>query len=123
MIAAVWGYDANVDKAEKKSLRAKAKAAMRERADSDWDEHMVLEPAQLKSLLDHLDAELPRSGCDDTLRLTPDWARRHGVDPDALEASVVHFGGGCDCEVAANVDPETQVQGWPRYLREVGHAQ
>jgi hypothetical protein len=108
-----------VDKAEKKALRAKAKAAMREQADSEWDEYMVLEPAQLKALLDHLDESFPRAGCDHTLRLTRAWALDHDVDPDTLEKSVAHFGGFCDCEVLANVDPDTQVDGWPRYMREV----
>jgi hypothetical protein len=28
------------------------------------------------------------------------------IDPDVLAASLAHFGGYCDCEVVANVNPE-----------------
>jgi hypothetical protein len=105
---------------DKKTRRQRAKAAMRERATREWDEHMVLEPAQLKDLLDHLDEALGRTDCDHSLRLTHAWAVENGIDEDALEESVFHFGGGCDCEVLANVDPQTQVDGWPRYLELYG---
>lgn len=77
---------------------------------------MVLEPAQLKALLDFLDEELAKSGCDETLRLTLAWAREHHVASEGLKESLAYFRGGCDCEVLANVDPETQVNGWPSYL-------
>jgi hypothetical protein len=30
-----------------------------------------------------------------------------GLDRDAVAASVAEFGGYCDCEVLANVDPQT----------------
>lgn len=30
-----------------------------------------------------------------------------GVDTERLAASLQHFGGFCDCEVLANVEPET----------------
>jgi hypothetical protein len=81
---------------------------------------MVLAPEELKALLDYLDEQLPKHGCDHTLRLTHGWASAQGVDPEAVGASTAHFGGGCDCEVLANVDPLTQVQGWPSYLERFG---
>jgi hypothetical protein len=34
------------------------------------------------------------------------WAAEHEIDPLALERSLAEFGGYCDCEVLANVDPE-----------------
>jgi hypothetical protein len=105
---------------QKRELKRRGKALMRERADSEWDEHMVLEPEQLRALLDHLDERLTHELCDHTLRGTRAWAEANGVDADALESSVVHFGGGCDCEVLANVDPETDVDGWPRYSERLG---
>ena len=86
----------------------------------EWRERMVLEPEQLKALLDYLDERLPVDGCDHTLRLTRAWASAHAVDFDELVKSVEHFGGGCDCEVLANVDPQTQVDGWPSYLARFG---
>lgn len=108
-----------MDDSAKKALRAKAKKMMREQAEAEWDEKMVLEPPQLKALLDHLDERLTRADCDHTLRVTEAWAVDNGVDPAKLAESVLEFGGGCDCEVLANVDPETSVDRWPRYEREV----
>ena len=109
-----------MSKAEKKARQQRAKAAMREQATRDWDEHMILTPEQLKALLDHLDDSLGTTACDHTNRLTRAWADENAVDPEALERSLIHFGGGCDCEVLANVDPQTQVDGWPRYLELYG---
>jgi hypothetical protein len=109
-----------MSKADKRARRQRAKAAMRERVTAEWDEHMILEPAQLKELLDHLDESLTHLDCDHSLRLTRAWAAENGIDEDALAESLFHFGGGCDCEVLANVDPQTQVDGWPRYLELYG---
>jgi hypothetical protein len=109
-----------MSKADKKARQQRAKAAMRQRATDEWGEHMILAPEQLKALLDHLDEALGTTACDHSLDLTMAWADANGVDPDTLERSVRHFGGGCDCEVLANVDPQTQVDGWPRYLELYG---
>jgi hypothetical protein len=81
---------------------------------------MILEPEELKALLDHLDERLPHSGCDHTLRLTCRWAADQRIDGERLAESLLHFGGECDCEVLANVDPETHVDGWPSYLERFG---
>ncbi len=67
---------------------------------------MTLDEGLLVRLLDHLDAGLTTGACDHTLRLTRAWAAENGVDADALAGSVAQFGGYCDCEVLANVDPE-----------------
>jgi hypothetical protein len=103
------------EKERKRALKKKGRALMRERADAEWDKHMVLAPDQLAALLDYLDERLPEEGCDHTLRLTRGWAEANGVGADELETSVLHFGGGCDCEVLSNVDPETGIEGWSRY--------
>ena len=67
---------------------------------------MLLDAESLDDLLDRLDAQLSDAGCDDTLRLTRPWAVDRGLDADAIAASLAEFGGYCDCEVLANVDPE-----------------
>ena len=105
-----------MDRERKRELKRRGKEVLRDRVNAEWDEHMVLEPAQLRALLDYVEDRLARDPCDHTLRFTGAWANTNGVDPDVLEASVRHFGGSCDCEVLANVDPETDVDGWPRYL-------
>jgi hypothetical protein len=67
---------------------------------------MLLDEHFLNDLLDHLDVRLPEVGCDHTLRVTRAWAADRGFDAEAVAASVAEFGGYCDCEVLANVEPE-----------------
>jgi len=67
---------------------------------------MMLDEASLIALVEHVDAALALQGCDHSLRATRTWALSHAHDPDLLAASLAHFGGYCDCEVAANVRPE-----------------
>jgi Protein of unknown function (DUF2695) len=67
---------------------------------------MLLDEEELESLLDFLDDRLADEGCDRTLRLTRQWAAEHAVDAAALETSLAHFGGYCDCEVLANIESE-----------------
>ena len=109
-----------MDKQAKKELTRRGKAERKAAAEAEWQERMVLEREWLKGLLDYLDRELPEAGCDDTLRLARRWAADHGVDAQRLEDSVLHFDGGCDCEVLADFDPETQVDGWPSYVARFG---
>jgi Protein of unknown function (DUF2695) len=106
----------------KRELKRKAKEAMRAANEAEWYTRMVLSPEQLKLLLDHLDKELGKQGCDHTLRLTTAWGEQHGIEIKSLTDSMHHFGGGCDCEVLANVDPETRVQAetWPAYMERYG---
>ena len=102
-------------KAELKAQRKAGRAEARARESAEWDEHMVLEPEQLRALLSYLDANLADTPCEHTLRLTLAWARERGIDKDRLVPSLAHFGGGCDCEVLANVDPEARLDTWARY--------
>jgi hypothetical protein len=103
------------DKQRKRELKRQAKARMTEQAETNWEENMLLEPEQLRALLDYLDEALAEEGCDHTLRLTGRWATEKGIDANALAASLADFGGGCDCEVLANVDPLTGLERWPAY--------
>jgi hypothetical protein len=90
-----------VDDERKRALKRQAK--QREKAAER--EAMILSQSELDDLLDHLDERLPRTPCDHSLRLTRAWARENGVDADALATSLERFGGYCDCEVLANVEP------------------
>ena len=90
------------DQAKRDARRAYKKA---ERARQR--EAMILDHSQLSSLLDYLDEQLSAAGCDHTLGLTYAWAAEHSVDASALAVSVEKFGGYCDCEVLANVEPES----------------
>ena len=50
------------------------------------------------------------SACKTKAAITPSvsrqWATAQPVDPDRLAESLAEFGGYCDCEVLANVEPE-----------------
>jgi hypothetical protein len=105
------------DKGRKRELKRQAKARMAEQAETNWEESMLLEPEQLRALLDYLDRALAEEGCDHTLRLTGRWAAQKEIDTEALAGSLAEFGGGCDCEVLANVDPLTGLERWPAYER------
>lgn len=102
-------------KADQKAARKRDRAESRARESAEWDEQMVLEPGELRALLAHLGAELPAAGCGHSLALTRAWAAAHGEDWARLQPSLAHFGGSCDCEVLANVDPATRVDTWARY--------
>lgn len=56
------------EKQSKKELKRKARRLRREQEAAEWDKHMVLEPAQLKNLLDFLDGRLGEERCEHSLR-------------------------------------------------------
>jgi len=87
----------------KRELRRAYKLGERQRAQAA----LPLGASQLAGLLDHLDSRLGREVCDHSLRFTREWAAANGVDADELAASLEELGGYCDCEVLANVEPET----------------
>ena len=60
----------------------------------------------LQSLFDWLDEKLGGAGCDDTLRLTLEFAQLHALDERRLRDWTEKYGGYCDCEVLGNV-PDT----------------
>lgn len=93
------GMDAERKRALKHAYQDQQKQAARQA--------MLLDEDFLNDLLNDLDARLSHVGCDHTLRLTRAWAAERGLDGDAVAASVAEFGGYCDCEVLANVDPQT----------------
>jgi hypothetical protein len=92
-----------VDSRQKRDARRAYKDAERGRA----REAMVLDEAQLSDLLDYLDDQVAEAGCDHTLRFTEAWASAHRIESSDLVQSVQHFGGYCDCEVVANIEPES----------------
>jgi len=93
---------------------------MRVQASREWDEDMILGPAQLKALLDHLDETLaghPLRSLASANEGVSKSERRRRRRPRGFDQPVRR---GSDCEVLANVDPQTQVGGRPRYLELYG---
>ncbi|MGD9420263.1 MAG: DUF2695 domain-containing protein [Verrucomicrobiota bacterium JB025] len=71
---------------------------------SDRLVRMPLEEDELNDLLDWVDAEIQRSGCDHTHRLTRAWLTEHRHPPTRALGALMALGGFCDCEVAMNVE-------------------
>ncbi len=59
---------------------------------------------QMQALFDWLDREVPRQGCDHTLRLTEQWLREGGHDEESVVAWLRDNSGYCDCEALVNAE-------------------
>lgn len=64
---------------------------------------MPLSKTALEALFDWLD-ETADDGCDGTLRRTREFLRERGLPEGAIIDWLMYHGGGCDCEVLANVE-------------------
>jgi hypothetical protein len=73
------------------------------------DKRTVLSAQQVQQLHCYIEQEMRRAGCDHTRRFTFRWAEAGGLDKDDLEDALDTAGGFCDCEVAANVEPDTDL--------------
>lgn len=71
---------------------------------------MPLSKMDLKALFDWLDETADR-GCDGTLLRTRDFLHERGLPEKPVINWLTGYGGGCDCEVLANVE-----EVWGRYV-------
>lgn len=69
---------------------------------------------QMQALFDMLDVELPRQGCDHTLRLTRAWLVTKELPHESVVAWLHENGGFCDCEALANAE-----QAWQEAIHDV----
>lgn len=83
----------------RKELKQRVKRQERELLESQ----MPLSREVLQALFDHLDTTLGQ-GCDQSLQLTREFLRQQCVDEQSVLPWLVEQGGGCDCEVLANVE-------------------
>ena len=83
------------------------KRALEEQEKAAAQSALLLDQEQLNGLLEYLEERLSEDECDASLRFTREWAAANAIDADALAASVEYFTAICDCEVLANVEPET----------------
>jgi len=91
------------DRADKRDRKA-ALTAWKARQRAAARAAFPVPPEQLSALFDWLDGEVPRRGCDHTLRLVQEWCRQVGVDAGSVEAWLHENGGCCDCEALANAE-------------------
>ena len=91
------------------------KKAAREADRSSFIERMPLEPERARALFDAIDAALQGRECKDDHRLTTEAMRKMGLTPETALTWLTDSGGGCDCEVIANVEPTVEdALGWGR---------
>ena len=107
------GSPAVADRKEKRSRKealdrwkAEQRAAARAK--------LPLPDDQMKGLFDMLDVELPRHGCDHTLRLTVVWLKSNDLPVEPVINWLQNNGGYCDCEVLANAE-----EAWQNAIQDV----
>lgn len=86
-----------------KHRRKELKQQVRQREQARQEAGMPLSHEALSSLFGHLDGALSE-GCDHSLRLTRAWLGARGLDEQRIVTWLGDLGGGCDCEVLANVE-------------------
>ena len=88
------------DKRRRKELLDQLRAAQRAASRAA----LPVPDAQMQALFDMLDHELPRHGCDHTLRLTRHWLVAQNLDDESVVRWLRDHGGFCDCEALANAE-------------------
>lgn len=80
--------------------------AHKERERAAAEATLPLPKGDLAALFDHLDAQLAGAECDDTLAMTTAFLTARGLDVTRIGTWLRESGGGCDCEVLANVEEQ-----------------
>ena len=75
---------------------------------------LPLPDEQMQALFEALDTELPRQGCDHTLRLVHRWLQEKDLPAEQVEQWLRDHGGYCDCEAFANAE-----QAWRDAIHDV----
>ncbi|MGW6704543.1 DUF2695 domain-containing protein [Streptomyces sp. NPDC054956] len=79
-----------------------------ERKRDEWDV-LGIDREELDDLLEHLEVSLADAECDHTLKFSRAWADSRSLAWPELESGLLAAGGGCDCEVLLNVDPDEKL--------------
>jgi hypothetical protein len=90
-----------------KSEKERRKALQRQVRDQERSLARAAQPLpddKLRELFDVLDQELSSAGCDHSLRHTRTFLQSAGAAPETVIPWLIQHGGGCDCEVLANVE-------------------
>jgi hypothetical protein len=68
---------------------------------------MPIDRQHLNELLDYLDRNIPTAGCDHSTKLTEQWLNDRELPTILTVMACLALGGGCDCEIAMNVEIES----------------
>ena len=92
------------DKSEKERRRQIMEDILKKK-DEEFESSLPMSRGMFKSLFDFLDIELENSDCDNSLKLSHKFLASNQISnlEDVLEWLRDH-GGGCDCEVLANIE-------------------
>jgi hypothetical protein len=89
-----------MDKVDKKARLRAWREGKRDAARA----RLPLDHSETEALLDMLDTELPRSGCNHTRRLTDAWLQERGHSIEEVHRWLDDNSGFCDCTVLANAE-------------------
>ena len=67
---------------------------------------MPLEEVELEAMLDWMDEQLQTKGCKHDYTLAKEWLSDKTVDSATTLMALMAKGGGCDCEIVLNVEPD-----------------
>ncbi|NIB44799.1 DUF2695 domain-containing protein [Pseudomaricurvus alkylphenolicus] len=67
---------------------------------------MPLDQTELEDLLDWLDEAVQERGCNHDYTLSKEWLSNNSADTATTLMALMAKGGGCDCEIVLNVEPE-----------------
>ena len=87
-----------------KDDKKKALAEYKRRQKEDFLSSLPMSADCFRELFDHLDEQLGEEGCAHDFRLTEAFLEAHGCDTEAVLGWLEENGGGCDCEVLANIE-------------------
>jgi len=92
------------DKSEKER-RKQMKRALRKKAREEFEANPPLKRVVFENPFDYLDNKLTNYGCDNSLKLTLQFLAENNI-PNIYKTIewLGENGGGCDCEVLANVE-------------------
>lgn len=88
---------------EKKRRQAIVKE-IRNRERAEAEAAMPISKPDLKSLFEYVEVRFRQNGCDCTLRATRAFLSQHELPEELIVEWLLDQGGGCDCEVLANVE-------------------
>jgi len=90
---------------DEKERRKKIMEELAKNANKEFEQSLPAGPEIFKSLFDHLDNELGKYDCDSRLTLTRKFLTNNKIpNADDILNWLLDNGGGCDCEVLANVE-------------------
>jgi hypothetical protein len=88
---------------EEKERRKKLVKALGEEEHAEAIAKLPLSKQAMREMFDWVDDKL-QAGCDTTLQYTLEFIRGRGLPEEEIVKWLKEYGGGCDCEVIANVE-------------------